>query len=97
MICRCQPSEERPSWASSTSGDLSAVHGNGLGEAVPARYLPIGGTTGGAVCIRLTGSDAGAIYWANYDLANNILADGEASEDIMMRIAESWTQFLAHW
>ena len=76
---------------------LAALYRNGFGESVPERYLPIGGTSGGAVCLRLTGDDSGAIYWANYDLANNILADGEFSENIMMRIADSWTQFLQYW
>lgn len=76
---------------------LAALYRNGFGESVPERYLPIGGTSGGAVCLRLTGDDSGAIYWANYDLANNILADGQSSEGIMMRIADNWSQFLANW
>lgn len=76
---------------------LSGLYGKGFGESVPQPYLPIGGTNGGAVCLRLSGDDAGAVYWANYDLANNILVDGEVSENIMMRIADNWSQFLTHW
>ena len=70
---------------------------NGFAASYPAHYLAVGAGSGGSVCIRFGDGDRGAVYWASDDLANAILVDGEVSENIMLRIADGWEQFLSNW
>ncbi len=67
----------------------------GLATCVPPHYLCVSTGAGGAYCIEVEGSTAGAVYWADFEGAMNLVAEDEYSEEIMVRQADDWESFLA--
>lgn len=65
----------------------------GFGSYVPAEYLLVGGGSGGAPCIKTTGEDVGSVWWADFDRAGGIPAEGP-TESIMKRLADSLDDLL---
>lgn len=64
-------------------------------EYIPRKYLPIIAGGGGAFCIGLEGEARGRMYWADFDLAHQELDEGESSEMILSRSADSWNELIA--
>jgi SMI1 / KNR4 family (SUKH-1) len=95
-------------------GVLDTDGGGGLGQAqdgraggfdawVPADWLVVSDGSGGTVCLKVAGDDVGSVWWADYDLAEEVEPrDGDEPEgqplpQIMQRLADSWTRFLADY
>lgn len=68
---------------------------SGYFEWVPTRYLPVVAGSGGNLCVGLEGDVRGKVYWADFDLAEETIDEGESSESIMKPIAGSWTELIA--
>lgn len=68
--------------------------GMGASSCVPLDFLVVGDGPGGAICIKISGNNVGTIWFADYDLANQIFDDGERGLEIMTPLADSWTSFL---
>ena len=63
-------------------------------ETVPANFIVVGEGPGGAVCLRVDNSEFGSVWFADYDLAGETLAEGERYMSIMSKIADNWEEFL---
>lgn len=71
---------------------LRAYEGN---DVIPRDYVALNIGDGGAVAIKTRGDDLGSVWWADFDSAERLgIADG-SSQEIMLRIADNWDQFLA--
>lgn len=64
----------------------------GFNEVVPHEYLVVGDGGGGGLCLKVGGSDEGSVWWADYDLAEELDAD-EPTEKIMSRLADDFGAF----
>jgi SMI1 / KNR4 family (SUKH-1) len=95
-------------------GVLDTGDGDGLGQSeagragsfsswVPVDWLPVSGGSGGAVCVKVAGDDVGSVWWADYDLAEEIeprdadQPEGLPMPQIMERLADSWAGFLSQY
>jgi SMI1 / KNR4 family (SUKH-1) len=64
----------------------------GFNEVVPHEYLVVGDGGGGALCLRIADGDEGSVWWADYDLAEELDAE-EPTEKIMSRLADDFAAF----
>lgn len=62
-------------------------------EVIPRDYVAVGGGGGGAVCVKVGGDDVGSVWWADYDEAEDIGAEGP-TQDVMVRQADDFSSFL---
>ena len=71
-----------------------------FGAWIPRDYLIVSHGAGGVVCVKVNGPGTGSVWWADYDLGDELAADDEGTyepiPEIMSRVADSWTAFLAH-
>lgn len=72
---------------------VDAQH-SGFNEVIPYEYVAVGGGGGGAVCVKVSGDDVGSVWWADYDEAEDIGAEGP-TQDVMVRQADDFDAFLA--
>lgn len=73
----------------------------GFASWVPDEWLVASDGSGGVVCVKVTGDGIASVWWADYDLAEEIAPRDERENDplpqIMERLADSWTRFLADY
>lgn len=72
---------------------------SGFGAWVPEDFLIIAPGSGGSLCLRLTGPEAGSIWWADYDAGDELTATlGDAHADplpqMMRRLSDDLPSFL---
>jgi hypothetical protein len=65
----------------------------GFNEVIPFDYITVASGGGGAACVKVTGDDAGSVWWANYDYAERIEAE-EPTEEVMTKLADDFDAFL---
>lgn len=83
--------------------DLFSVRSetSGFGKCVPFEYLIIAPGAGGDLCLLLEGLDSGSVWWADYDLAHDILTAPVGSDElrplreIMQRLSSTFSDFLS--
>lgn len=62
-------------------------------RVVPTDYIVITLGQGGSLALRVTGDDAGSVWWVDYDLAEEIDAQ-EPTDRVMLRVADDFNDFL---
>ena len=67
----------------------------GFSATIPSEYVMVGYGPGCGVCLCLAvGRNYGSVWLADFDLANDIVPEGQTSEEIMMKLAPDWDTFL---
>ena len=70
---------------------------NGFIKMIPREFLVIGLGSGGDLCLLLAGEDFGSVWWADFDLGDEIASvldyDGPIPQ-IMRRVANNFQEFL---
>lgn len=65
-------------------------------KVVPAGYTVVTLGHGGSLALRTGGAEVGSVWWADFDVADELNADGPTN-DVMRRLAEDWDGFLGLW
>lgn len=63
-------------------------------KVVPDDYVVVTLGHGGSLAIKVTGDDAGSVWWVDFDLADYLGVEGP-SQEVMRRVADDWDGFLA--
>jgi hypothetical protein len=63
-------------------------------QLIPSDYLVIAQGHGGSLTVRTARDDHGSIWWADFDKADELEIE-EPSDEIMLRLADDFTTFLA--
>ena len=73
------------------------VVANGFIKMIPPEFHVVGLGSGGDLCLLLSGEDFGSVWWADYDLGDEIASvldyDGPIPQ-IMRRVANNFQEFL---
>jgi hypothetical protein len=84
--------------------DVASVYlgRTGFARNIPRDFAAVGYGPGGGVCISVSDDDFGSVWFANYDLANELLgaddstfADDSELPQIMTKLSDDWPTFLA--
>jgi hypothetical protein len=75
---------------------LIRMQHKGSAEVIPHDYIVIADGGGGTLAIKVKGDDIGSIWWADYDLAEEIDAD-EPTLEVMRRLADNFDAFLNYF
>lgn len=62
-------------------------------KVVPDDYVVVTLGHGGSLALKIKGEDAGSVWWADFDLADELGVDGP-SQETMRRLADGWDGFL---
>lgn len=63
-------------------------------ETIPHDFAMIGYGPGCGVCLRLRGASHGSVWFADLDLANDLLPEAASSDEIMLKLSDHWQEFI---
>ncbi|WP_139061756.1 SMI1/KNR4 family protein [Tsukamurella pulmonis] len=68
---------------------IYVLNKTGFAEWIPSSYYPVIGGTGGALALE---KGTGVVFFADYDLGVDMGLESEASDEIMSKYANSWSE-----